>query len=96
MFLALQRSTYAAIRDLVAPAMFLEAVVLLLSLFISEISPSDTRGKLGLVYQALFRKKKTIKKNRSTCSLKRSDGPILTHLCLYSCLLRALYISLHR
>ena len=50
MFLALQRSTYAAIHDLVAPAMFLEAVVLLLSLFISEISPSDTRGKLGLVY----------------------------------------------
>ena len=48
--LALQHSTYAAIHDLVAPAMFLEAVVLLLSLFISEISPSDTRGKLGLVY----------------------------------------------
>ena len=48
MFLALQRSTYAAIHDLVARAMFLEAVVLLL--FISEISPSDTRGKLGLVY----------------------------------------------
>ena len=48
MFLALQRSTYAAISDLVARAMFLEAVVLLL--FISEISPSDTRGKRGLVY----------------------------------------------
>ena len=30
MFLALQNSTYAAIHDLVAPAMFLEAVVLLL------------------------------------------------------------------
>ena len=41
MFLALQRSTYAAIHDLVARAMFLEVVVLLL--FISEISPSDTR-----------------------------------------------------
>ena len=49
MFLALQRSTYAAIHDLVARAMFLEAVVLLLSLFISEISPSDTSGKLSLV-----------------------------------------------
>ena len=49
MFLALQRSTCAAIHDfIVARAMFLEAVVLLL--FISEISPSDTRGKLGLVY----------------------------------------------
>ena len=46
MFLALQRSTYAAIHDLVARAMFLEAV----DFFISEISPSDTRGKLGLVY----------------------------------------------
>ena len=50
MFLALQRSTYATIHDLVAPAMFLEAMVLLLSLFISEISPSDTRVKPGLVY----------------------------------------------
>ena len=50
MLLALQRSTHAAIHDLVAPAMFLEAVVLLFSLFISESSPSDTRGKLGLVY----------------------------------------------
>ena len=48
MFLDLQRSTYAAILDLVARAMFLEALGLLL--FISEISPSDTRGKLGLVY----------------------------------------------
>ena len=45
---ALQHSTYAAIHDLVARAMFLEAAVLLL--FISEISPSDTRGKLSLVY----------------------------------------------
>ena len=42
MFLALQHSTYAAILDLVARAMFLEAAVLLLSLFISEISPSNT------------------------------------------------------
>ena len=50
MFLALQHSTYAAIHDLVARAMFLETAVLLLSLFISEISPSDTRGKLSLVY----------------------------------------------
>ena len=52
MFLALQHSTYAAIHDLVARAMFLEAAVLslLLSLFISEISPSDIRGKLSLVY----------------------------------------------
>ena len=61
MFLALQHSTYAAILDLiqydcrhnynlVARAMFLEAAVLLLSLFISEISPSNTRGKLRLVY----------------------------------------------
>ena len=36
MFLALRHSTYAAINDLVARAMFLEAAVLLLSLFISE------------------------------------------------------------
>ena len=50
MFLALQHSTYAAIHDLVALAMFLETAVLLLSLFISGISPSDTRGKLSLVY----------------------------------------------
>ena len=50
MFLALQHSTYAAIYDLVTRAMFLEAAVLLLSLFISEISPSDTRGKLSFVY----------------------------------------------
>ena len=50
MFLALQRSTYAVIHDLVARAMFLETAVLLLSSFISEISPSDTRGKLSLVY----------------------------------------------
>ena len=42
MFLALQHSTYAAILDLVARAMFLEAAVLLLSMFISEISPSNT------------------------------------------------------
>ena len=42
MSLALQHSTYAAILDLVARAMFLEAAVLLLSLFISEISPSNT------------------------------------------------------
>ena len=48
MFLALQHSTYAAIHDLVARAMFLEAAVLLLS--ISEISPSDTTGKLSLVH----------------------------------------------
>ena len=53
MFLALQRrSTYAAIHDLVARAMFLEAVVLLL--FISEISPSDTRGKTWLGLLSLF------------------------------------------
>ena len=48
MFLALQHSTYVAIHDLVARAMFLETAVLLLS--ISEISPSETRGKLSLVY----------------------------------------------
>ena len=48
MSLALQHSTYAAIYDLVARAMFLKAVVLLL--FISEISLSDSRGKLSLVY----------------------------------------------
>ena len=48
MFLALQHSTYAAIHDLVARAMFWEAAVLLL--FVSEISPSATRGKLSLVY----------------------------------------------
>ena len=48
MFLALQHSTYAAIHGLVARAMFWEAAVLLL--FVSEISPSDTRGKLSLVY----------------------------------------------
>ena len=55
MSLALQHSTnydstYATIHDLVARAMFLETAVLLLSLFISEISPSDTRGKLSFVY----------------------------------------------
>ena len=44
MFLALQHSTYAAIHDLVARAMFWEAAVLLL--FVSEISPADTRRKL--------------------------------------------------
>ena len=48
MSLALQHSTYAAIYDLIARAMFLKAAVLLL--FISEISPSDSRGKLSLVY----------------------------------------------
>ena len=48
MFLTLQHSTYAAIHDLVVRAMFLEAAVLLL--FISEISPSDIRVKLSLVY----------------------------------------------
>ena len=48
LFLALQHSTYAAIHDLVARAMFLEAAVLLLS--VSKILPSDTRGKLSLVY----------------------------------------------
>ena len=48
MFLALQHSTYVAIHDLVARAMFLEAESLLL--FISEISPFDTRGRLSLVY----------------------------------------------
>ena len=48
MFLALQQSIYAAIHDLVARAMFWEASVLLL--FVSEISPSDTRGKLSLIY----------------------------------------------
>ena len=53
MLLALQHSTYAAIYDLVARAMFLEAAVLLLSIF-SEISPSDTRGKLSLVYCHCF------------------------------------------
>ena len=35
---------------------------------------------LNLLYQALFGKS-----NRSSCSLKRCDGPILLHLCLYSC-----------
>ena len=50
MFLALQHSTYAAIHELVGRALFLETAVLLLSLFISEISLSDTRGKLSLVY----------------------------------------------
>ena len=48
MFLALQHSTYATIHDLVARTLFLEAAILLL--FISEISPSDTRGELSLVY----------------------------------------------
>ena len=48
MFLALQHSTHATIHDLVARALFLEAAILLL--FISEISPSDTRGELSLVY----------------------------------------------
>ena len=53
MFLALQRSTYAAIHDLVARAMFLEAVVL--PLFISEISPSDRyKGKTWLGLLPLF------------------------------------------
>ena len=48
MFLALQHSTYAAMQDLVARARFLRAAALLL--FTSEISPSEIRGKLGLVY----------------------------------------------
>ena len=48
MFLALQHSTYAVIHDLAARAMSLEAAVLLL--FVSEISPSCTRGKRSLVY----------------------------------------------
>ena len=41
MFLALQRSTYAAIHDLVARAMFLEALVLLLQayLFLKFLRP---------------------------------------------------------
>ena len=43
---------YAAIHDLVARAMFLEAVVLLL--FISEISPSDYKGKTWLGLLSLF------------------------------------------
>ena len=34
--------------------MFLETAVLLLNLFISEISPSDTREKLSLVYCHCF------------------------------------------
>ena len=50
MFLALQHSTYAAIHDLIGRALFLETAVLLLSLFISDIPLSDTRGKLSLVY----------------------------------------------
>ena len=45
MFLALQHSTYAAIHDLVARAMFWEAAVLLL--FVSEISPSDKGENLA-------------------------------------------------
>ena len=45
MFLALHHSAHATIHVLVARAMFLEAVVLPVSLFISEISSSDTRGK---------------------------------------------------
>ena len=38
----------------------------------------------NVLYQALFRKKETIKENRPTCSLKRTDGPVLTYLYLYS------------
>ena len=47
MFLALQRSTYACIHDLVAQVMFLEAAVLLL--FISEISPSNLAWSTAIV-----------------------------------------------
>ena len=40
---------------------------------------------LNVLHQALF-KKKTIKRiDRSPFSLKRYDGPILPHLCLFSC-----------
>ena len=45
MFLALHHSAHAAIHVLVARAMFMEGAVLLVSLFISEISLFDTRGK---------------------------------------------------
>ena len=51
-FLALQHSAHAAIHGLAARAMFLEAAVLLLSIF--EISSSDTRVKRELGLLPLF------------------------------------------
>ena len=52
-FWALQHSTYAAIYDWVARAMFWEVAVLLL--FVSEISPSDTiGGGSGIIGSLLF------------------------------------------
>ena len=88
MFLALQHSTYAAIYDLVARAMFLEAAVLLLS--ISEISPSDTRGKLSLVYchcSCILLRKMRIFKGRNTSVLCSgiSVAWMFTSVCLGCC-----------
>jgi len=37
--------------------------------------------------------KKNNKNDRSSFALKRYDGPILPHLCLYYCLSRALFIG---
>ena len=37
--------------------------------------------------------KKNKKNDRLPFSLKRYDGPILPHLCLYKCLSRALFIG---
>ena len=50
MFLAFQRSTYAAIHDLVARAMFLEAVVLLLFLkFLRPIQGENLAWSTAIV-----------------------------------------------
>ena len=90
MFLALQHSTYAAIHDLNARAMFLEAAVLLLSLFISEISPSDKRGKLSLVYchcSCILLHKMRIFERRNTSVLCSgiSVGWMFTSVCRDYC-----------
>ena len=90
MFLALQHSTYAAIHDLVARAMFWEPAVLLL--FVSEISPSDTRGKLSLVYShcssILLNKMKIFEGGNTSvlCSgITISVGKMFTSVCCGCC-----------
>ena len=86
MFLVLQHSTYAAIHDLNARAMFLEAAVLLLSLFISELSPSDTRGKLHLVYchcSSILLNKMRIFEGGNTSGI--SVGWMFTSVCRGCC-----------
>ena len=90
MFLALQHSTYAAIHDIVDRAMFLGAAVLLLTLFISEISPPDTWGKVSLVYchwSCILLKKMRIFKGGNTSVLCSGIlvGWMFTSVCRGCC-----------